>query len=72
MSEEGKDELYETIQQHHLFGGETVTFRCPHCSKKLTVEIKSLEADEDMIEVFWGKDYKEIEQKRKKKEEDQN
>jgi transposase-like protein len=60
------------IQVHHLQSriGETIHFKCPHCGKDLTVELKSLEGDPDAVEVYWGKDSKEIEEKRRKVEEE--
>ena len=67
----GKEEnLFELIQAHHFSFGETLIFNCPHCGKEIVIELKALEGDPDTIEVFWGKNFNEIEEKRKKVEEE--
>ena len=66
MSE--KEELFALVQEHHLGFGETLSFKCPHCDKKIVIELKALEGDPDTIEVYLGKSPKEIETKRKRAE----
>lgn len=63
-----KEELYKFIQVHHLWTGEGVSFNCPHCTKDIAVELKTLELDSDTIEVYWGKSIEEIEEKKKRVE----
>jgi len=48
--------------------GETIFFKCPHCSKEIVVELKTLEGDTDTIEVYWGKSPEDIEDKRSRAE----
>ncbi|KPV62664.1 MAG: hypothetical protein AOA65_1713 [Candidatus Bathyarchaeota archaeon BA1] len=59
-------------QIHHIQSpiGEDVCFRCPHCGKEIIVRLRALEGDPDTVEVYWGKDSKEIEEKQKKTEEE--
>jgi hypothetical protein len=63
-----KEELFTYVREHHFGIGETLSFKCPHCGKDVVVELKALEGDPDMIEVYWGKDAAEIEDKRKSAE----
>lgn len=60
------------IRVHHIQSrvGETLHFKCPHCMMEIAVELRSLEGDPDVVEVYWGKDSQEIEEKRKKVEEE--
>ena len=61
-----KEELFTHIRAHHLHYGEGVSFNCPHCSKEIAVQLKTLELDPDVIEVYWGKSFEEIEEQREK------
>jgi len=65
-----KEDLFSFVQEHHLGLGETVSFKCPHCNKKVTVLLKTLTGDEDMIQVYWGKNDAEVEKKQKKADEE--
>lgn len=64
------EDLFDFIQAHHFWSGETLTFNCPHCGKEVAMEFKELELDSDTIEVYWGKDFDEIEAKKRKVEEE--
>jgi len=66
------EELFEIIRLHHLESrvGEAISFKCPHCEKEITVHLQSLEGDPDTVEVYWGKDSKEIEEKQSKSKEE--
>lgn len=65
---EKKEHLFGQIQAHHLWSGDGISFKCPHCGKKIEIEIKQSEADPDNVEIYWGKSPKEIENKRKRVE----
>lgn len=64
------EEPFEVIQMHHVESpsGEAIFIDCPHCGKKILVEFKALELDQDSVEVYWGKNPAEIRRKRKKAE----
>lgn len=60
------------IRLHHIESrvGEAIYFKCPHCGKEITVHLRSLEGDLDTVEVYWGKDSKEIGEKQSKSKEE--
>jgi len=64
------EKLFELIQIHHIQStiGETIYFKCPHCKKEIAIHLRSLEDDSDTVEVYWGKNLKEINEKQKKVE----
>jgi len=66
------EELFHLVQVHHIQSriGEAICFKCPHCGKEITVHLRSLEGDPDTLEVYWGKDPQEIEEKQRKAEEE--
>lgn len=65
------EELFQLVQVHHIQSnvGEYISFKCPHCGDEIIILLRSLEGDPDTVEVYWGKDLKEIEEKQKKAEE---
>jgi hypothetical protein len=65
-----KEDLFLFVQEHHLGLGENVSFKCPHCDKKVTVLLKTLAGDVETIQVYWGKNNSEVEKKQKKAEEE--
>ena len=73
MEEVHMDEkLYELVQVHHIqsLAGETIYLKCPHCKKEIVIHLKALEDDPDTVEVYWGKNLNEINEKRKRVEEE--
>ncbi len=70
--DENKEKLFCSIQIHHIQSpiGESFVFDCPHCKKEIIVLLKALEGDPDYVEVYWGKDWDEIEKKQKRLEEE--
>ena len=66
-----EEELFLVVQLHHINCpmGEGTEFKCPHCGKRIMIELKSLEMDEDTINIWYGKDEGEIKRKQKVEEE---
>ena len=66
------EELFQMMRLHHIESrvGEAICFKCSHCGKEITVHLRSLEGDPDFVEVYWGKDAKEIEEKQSKSKEE--
>ena len=64
------EKLFELIQIHHIQStvGEVIYFNCPHCGKEIAVHLRALEDDPDTVEIYWGKNLKEINEKQKKLE----
>jgi len=59
------------LRAHHIQSlGEGTSFKCPHCRREIIIYLKSLEGHPDFIELYWGKDWEEIEEKQKKLEEE--
>ncbi len=66
ITQAAKEEHYKLIQEHHLHAGEVVSFNCPHCSKEVVVEVKSLEGDPETLTVYWGKSSDDIEEEQRR------
>jgi len=64
------NKLFELIQIHHIqtTAGETIYLKCPHCKKEMVIHLRAVEDDPDTVEVYWGKNLKEINEKLKKTE----
>lgn len=71
MNKEHED-YFTSVQIHHIQSplGESFTFKCPHCGKEIIILLKAMELDPDYVNVYWGKDWDEIEEKQKKLEEE--
>jgi hypothetical protein len=67
-----RKDLFSFVQEHHLGLGESVSFKCPHCSKGVTVLLKMLAGDSDTIQVYWGKNLAEVEKKRERADEERS
>ena len=50
--------------------GEKRSVKCPHCGKDIAVDVRRMEGDPDIIEVWWGKNFDEIEDRKRGWEEE--
>ena len=68
--EEDAEDLLDLIQIPSPGCGDERTFKCPHCGKDIVVYVRTLRGDEDTMEVWWGRNFNEIEEKQRRWEEE--